>query len=96
MVEMRLVHFITMAGVHVIIRWAISCAEILSAELGDDDCLVGWLSALASQTVGRHKRATEGSRSVVRHWGQCLPSLKILDWPFSSRGALTFSLVRES
>ena len=49
-VEMLLAHFITMAGVHVIIRWAISCAEILSAELGDDDCLVGWLSALASQT----------------------------------------------
>ena len=52
-VEMLPVQFITMVEVLVIMHGAISCAQILSAKLEDNDCLVVMLKRL----LGR--RATE-------------------------------------
>ena len=65
----------------VIMHWAISCAQILSAKLGDDDSLVVLLWALAWQTV--HWPMSDRSiRSVMHHRGLRLPSLRIMHWFF--------------
>ena len=62
-----------------------SCSRNLKTMTASLSCCGRWL--------GRHckgKQATDGICSVTRHLGQRSPSLRILDWPFTSRGALIF------